>query len=108
MLTGMRGKTYEFSNEQNARNWLSTNLERWKNKTEPTSIEHQLMLGRVYLDAGYEPVQIEIKAINEYERGLWSIDDDDILTAGGFTGGGGNNDGIYDGGDAFTVYEVNP
>jgi hypothetical protein len=72
-LIGYRGKVFEFEFEQNAKNWLCTNLSRYKNKTTPTNVDYLLQLGQIYVETGIEAVREDIKNIYDYSKGLWSI-----------------------------------
>ena len=73
VLTGYRGKEYEFLSEKSAKNWLCTNLSRFKNATAPTDIDYLIGLGKIYTETGFAPCLLDIENIYDYEHGLWQI-----------------------------------
>jgi hypothetical protein len=96
VLTGYRGKVFEFTTQQNAIDWIRTNLARYKNKTADTGIDFLLQLGNIYLETGLEATNQELKDIYDYEHGIWQIvdyDAEEIIID--------NTTVDWDGGDAF-------
>jgi hypothetical protein len=73
VLVGYRGKIYEFENQQNASNWLCTNLSRYKNKTGKTDINYLYGLGKIYIDTGLEAIREDLRNIYDFEAGLWQV-----------------------------------
>ena len=97
-LIGNAGKVYEFTSEENALTWLSSNLARVKNAKKLVSVVYLENIGEAYLDTGADYLLAEIQAINDLNDGLWSPVLDEP------TGGGGDTDMILDGGNAFTTF----
>ena len=73
VLVGYRGKVFEFNTHKNAIDWLKTNLARYANKTQDTSIDFLLQLGAIYIETGFEPCNQAIKDIYDFEHGIWHI-----------------------------------
>lgn len=95
-LIGYRGNAYNFSSEKNARTWLCTNLSRFNNAEENTSIEHKIKLSKIYSLTREQYIINEIEAIEGYERGEWQITECGYEVA--------ITDYNIDGGNAFTTY----
>lgn len=94
VLCGFRGNPYNFKSEATAANWLKTNLQRFKNATEPTSAVHVGKLHKIYAETLQPFVMDEIEAIASYERGEWQIIIDNES----------NELTVLDGGNAWTEY----
>lgn len=73
MLIDFRGNAYNFATEKNARNWLCSNLGRFKNAVENTGVDHIIKLHRIYAETQAPELLAELQAINEYEKGLWQV-----------------------------------
>lgn len=98
VLVGYRGKVFEFNTHKNAIDWIKTNLARYGNKTQDTSIDFLLQLGAIYIETGFEPCNQAIKDIYDFEHGIWKITeygDSEIILQTDFN---------VDGGNAFTTY----
>ena len=99
VLCGYRGKPYTFEFENNARVWLSTNLNRVKNSTKNVSDEHLSMIGKIYLDTGDDFTLQEIHDIWDLNADLWQPVAGDstiqyITVEASIDYDGGNADGI--------------
>jgi hypothetical protein len=99
-LCGYRGKIFDFESEKNARNWLCTNLSRVKNADHDVSIEHQLLLGEIYLDTGDEFVLQEIYTIYDLNANRWQAVECVTVAVNDCDCANEN----WDGGNAFSVY----
>lgn len=73
VLVGFRGNAYNFASEKTARNWLCSNLGRFKNATANTNVDHIIKLHRIYAETQSVEVLNELQAINDYEQGLWVV-----------------------------------
>lgn len=71
VLTGYRGKVFEFASEVNAQTWLCTNLARLKNAKQETPQSLIVKLLVIHAETNYAPLLVEIEAINQLNAGLW-------------------------------------
>lgn len=96
VLIGYRGNPYNFATEKNANTWLCTNLSRFNNAEENTSLKHMVKLSKIYSLTREQYIINEIEAIQGFERGEWTITECGYEVQ--------ITDFNVDGGNAFTTY----
>lgn len=73
VLIGFRGNAYNFLTLKNAETWLCSNLSRWANAEENTSVLHMAKLSKIYSYTREQYIINEIEAIQSFQNNEWQV-----------------------------------